>query len=76
MPMSDSPPVVRPATVADDAARLALDRSAWTPGSGFPSARTRERAAFFDDRRTPDGFLVAEVDGAGVDDLTLAKWIG
>jgi ribosomal protein S18 acetylase RimI-like enzyme len=61
--MSQTPPVVRPATAADDAALLALDRVAWTPGSGFPSVRDREPAAFFNERRKPDDHLVAEVDG-------------
>jgi ribosomal protein S18 acetylase RimI-like enzyme len=61
--MPDTPPVVRPATAADDAALLALDRVGWTPGSGFPSVLDREPTAFFSERRRPDDVLVAEVDG-------------
>ncbi|WP_222864396.1 GNAT family N-acetyltransferase [Micromonospora sp. WP24] len=52
-------PLVRPATAEDDAALLALDRAAWTAGSGLPSTRAEERSAYFDDRRKPESHLVA-----------------
>ncbi|MGA8117446.1 MAG: GNAT family N-acetyltransferase [Actinocatenispora sp.] len=52
-------PMVRPATVADDAALLALDTVSWTPGSGFPSVSHGASTSFFGGRRTPETHLVA-----------------
>lgn len=58
---------VRPATVADDAALLAVDRETWTTlVSPAPTPDWSVRRAFFRDDRRPDGFLVAELDGAVV----------
>ncbi|RKN34808.1 GNAT family N-acetyltransferase [Micromonospora musae] len=56
-------PLVRPATTEDDAGLLALDRAAWTTGSGLPSTRTDERTAYFDERRKPETHLVATLGG-------------
>ncbi|MFI5486652.1 GNAT family N-acetyltransferase [Micromonospora echinaurantiaca] len=56
-------PLVRPATAEDDAALLALDRAAWTAGSGLPSTRAEERTAYFNDRRKPETHLVAALGG-------------
>ena len=54
---------VRPATSADDAALVVLDRTSWSTESGFPSVFAKEQAAFFSDRNPPGSFLVAELDG-------------
>lgn len=56
-------PLVRPATTEDDAALLALDRAAWTAGSGLPSTGAEERTAYFNERRKPEAHLVAALDG-------------
>ncbi|GAB4052400.1 GNAT family N-acetyltransferase [Catellatospora paridis] len=56
-------PLVRPATADDDAALLALDRAAWTAGSGLPSTWAEERTAYFNDRRKPESHLVASLGG-------------
>jgi GNAT superfamily N-acetyltransferase len=56
-------PLVRPATTEDDAALLALDRAAWTAGSGLPSTRAEERTAYFNERRKPESHLVAALGG-------------
>ncbi len=55
---------VRPATSADDAALLSLDRVAWSAQSGFPSVFGRDQGVFFSDRNPPESFLIAESDGA------------
>lgn len=52
-------PLVRPATIEDDAELLTLDRAAWTAGSGHPSVRAEERAAYFSEPRKPETHLVA-----------------
>ncbi|MEU4338692.1 GNAT family N-acetyltransferase [Micromonospora lupini] len=52
-------PLVRPATIDDDAALLALDSAAWTAGSGLASAEGEERTAYFSERRRPETHLVA-----------------
>ncbi|MFG1652526.1 GNAT family N-acetyltransferase [Micromonospora sp. NPDC049275] len=52
-------PLVRQATSDDDAALLALDRAAWTAGSGLASAEGEERTAYFSERRRPETHLVA-----------------
>lgn len=51
----------RPAAPADDAALLAIDVATWSPD--VSPAPTPTRDAFFDEGHTPDGYLVAEVDG-------------
>lgn len=56
-------PLVRPATTEDDAALLALDRAAWTAGSGLPSTRAEERTTYFNERRKPESHLVAALGG-------------
>jgi ribosomal protein S18 acetylase RimI-like enzyme len=56
-------PHIRPAAATDDAALLALDRTSWTAGSAIPSAHDQRSTTFFNDRRTPDTYLVAEHDG-------------
>jgi predicted N-acetyltransferase YhbS len=56
-------PLVRPAAAEDDAAVLALDRAAWTAGSGLPSTRAEERTAYFNDRRKPESHLLAALGG-------------
>ncbi|SCG75932.1 hypothetical protein GA0070609_5185 [Micromonospora echinaurantiaca] len=56
-------PLVRPAATEDDAALLALDRAAWTAGSGLPSTRVEERTAYFNERRKPETHLVAALGG-------------
>ncbi|RJL23661.1 GNAT family N-acetyltransferase [Bailinhaonella thermotolerans] len=75
--MTDDPPfLIRPATAADDAALLALDTTAWTPGSGFPSVQTEERTAFFTGQKDPGTHLVAEMDGeiVGVVSVRARSW--
>ncbi|MFI7523427.1 GNAT family N-acetyltransferase [Micromonospora globbae] len=56
-------PLVRPATTADDAHLLTLDRTAWTAGSELPSTRAEERTAYFNERRKPESHLVATLGG-------------
>ncbi|MEU8076725.1 GNAT family N-acetyltransferase [Catellatospora citrea] len=56
-------PLVRPAAAEDDAALLALDRVAWTAGSGLPSTRAEDRTAYFNGRRKPETHLVAALGG-------------
>jgi GNAT superfamily N-acetyltransferase len=56
-------PLVRPATTEDDGPLLALDRAAWTAGSGLPSTRAEERTAYFNERRKPETHLVAALGG-------------
>ena len=56
---------VRPATVADDPALLALDRRSWDETSSNRARRAPERPTFFSrGGRSPNGLLVAERDGA------------
>ncbi|MEU7804775.1 GNAT family N-acetyltransferase [Micromonospora arborensis] len=57
-------PAIRPAAPTDDAALLALNRTSWTAGSGFPSMRSEEMSTYFTGRRKPETHLVAEQDGA------------
>ncbi len=57
---------IRPARAEDDAALLAVDRTAWTRTSGFPSQQEEERTSFFDERVTPDLHVVAEAHGSPV----------
>ncbi|GGO31585.1 GNAT family N-acetyltransferase [Micromonospora parathelypteridis] len=57
-------PTIRPAAASDDEALLALHRTSWTAGSGFPSARSEEMSTYFTGRRKPETHLVAEQDGA------------
>lgn len=54
---------IRRAVETDDAALLALDLSAWTAESGFPSLTAGDRETFFSERNGPDGHLIAEYDG-------------
>lgn len=60
---SESPATVtvRRATIEDDAGLHEIDRTAWTPESGFPSLAARERDRFFfDEAHQPDSFWVAQ----------------
>ncbi|GAA5180642.1 hypothetical protein GCM10023322_13400 [Rugosimonospora acidiphila] len=59
----DWAPLVRPATLADDAALLDLDATSWTAGSGFPSFHTEQRESFFRDSKVPEHHLVAQLGG-------------
>jgi ribosomal protein S18 acetylase RimI-like enzyme len=60
LPVAWSVPI-RPSSLQDDAALLALDGRSWSETSGFPSLRLRQRTTFFTkDGRTPDGLLVAQ----------------
>ncbi|GIH17933.1 GNAT family N-acetyltransferase [Rugosimonospora africana] len=59
----DWAPLVRQAVEADDAALLALDSTAWTQGSGFPSYLARQRTSFFSEEKVPDQILVAHIGG-------------
>ena len=54
---------IRRAVETDDAALLALDLSAWTAESGFPSMTTGDRKKFFSERSGPDAYLIAEYEG-------------
>jgi ribosomal protein S18 acetylase RimI-like enzyme len=49
---------IRWATVADDAALVELDRTSFSPESGFPSITGR--APFFGERSRPEDLLIAE----------------
>ncbi|HEY2669343.1 MAG TPA: GNAT family N-acetyltransferase [Rugosimonospora sp.] len=59
----DWAPLVRPAATTDDAALLALDTTAWTPGSGFPSYLSKPRTSFFGEEKAPEHCLVAQIGG-------------
>jgi ribosomal protein S18 acetylase RimI-like enzyme len=61
--VTDDRLTIRRAVGTDDAALLAIDLSAWTAESGFPSFTTGEREEFFSDRSGPDAHLIAEYDG-------------
>jgi ribosomal protein S18 acetylase RimI-like enzyme len=65
--------VVRPASLADEAALAAIDRVTWTPDTS-PAPVPPEGRPFFDERTAPADVLVAEVDGgvAGYAKLGLA----
>jgi ribosomal protein S18 acetylase RimI-like enzyme len=65
--------VVRPASLADEAALAAIDRVTWTPETS-PAPVPPEGRPFFDERTAPADVLVAEVDGgvAGYAKLGLA----
>lgn len=68
-------PRVRPAAPIDDAALLGVDRAAWSPlwSPGLPPAPDQE-ATFFGERNGgPEGFLVAELDGAVVGYVALHR---
>ncbi|MEV4413853.1 GNAT family N-acetyltransferase [Catellatospora sp. NPDC049609] len=56
-------PLVRPATAEDDTALLALNRTAWTAGSGLPSTAADEPTEYFNERRKPETHLVAALGG-------------
>ncbi|MGH3727419.1 MAG: GNAT family N-acetyltransferase [Micromonosporaceae bacterium] len=62
------PVQVRSATVADDAALLAIEVTSWPPGSGFPSylAEQQRRTSFFGETNTPEDVMVAEYQGSVV----------
>ncbi|MEU8222745.1 GNAT family N-acetyltransferase [Kribbella sp. NPDC048915] len=62
--------IVRRAVEADDAALLAIERSAWDASSGFPSYQETLGETFFG-RSGPEAHLVAEHDGAIVGYLRL-----
>lgn len=65
--MGLSEPVVRAAEQGDDVALRDVDRATWTPlTSPAPVPDWDERPHFFSAERGPDGFLVAELDGAVV----------
>jgi ribosomal protein S18 acetylase RimI-like enzyme len=61
--VTDDHLTIRRAVETDDAALLALDLSAWTAESGFPSMSTGDREEFFNERCGPDAHLIAEYDG-------------
>jgi ribosomal protein S18 acetylase RimI-like enzyme len=55
---------IRQARADDDAALLEIDFATWTSAvSPAPPPARGERTAFFDDRRHPAEYLVAEIDG-------------
>lgn len=66
--MSPVEPVVRPATVDDDAVLLEIDHVTWSPSCspGAPPDRVRDPAFFREQHGGPGGFLVAELDGVVV----------
>ncbi|UAL30770.1 GNAT family N-acetyltransferase [Nocardioides rotundus] len=53
---------LRPATQADDADLVALDRTTWSPQT-TPTPAPPEGGTFFSDRRSADEVIVAEQDG-------------
>ncbi|MFB7917581.1 GNAT family N-acetyltransferase [Streptomyces sp. NPDC056061] len=55
---------VRPATAADDAALAELDRSTWSTLHAVMPRPQPPYEPFFDDRHTPEDFLVAESENA------------
>jgi ribosomal protein S18 acetylase RimI-like enzyme len=61
---------VRIAVEGDDAALLAIERSAWDASSGFPSYQDTLKDSFFE-RSGPEAHLVAEYNGALVGYLRL-----
>jgi ribosomal protein S18 acetylase RimI-like enzyme len=61
--VTDDRLTIRRAVGTDDAALLAVDLSAWTAESGFPSLTTGDREEFFSERSGPDAHLIAEYDG-------------
>ncbi|GAA4913491.1 ribosomal protein S18 acetylase RimI-like enzyme [Stackebrandtia albiflava] len=64
---------VRPATVDDDAALLAIEKTAWNSDSGFPSMRDPDQVVFFDAERRPvDIHFVAEHAGRIIGYIRLA----
>ncbi|WP_328526061.1 GNAT family N-acetyltransferase [Kribbella sp. NBC_00359] len=67
---TDQPLTVRRAVEADDAALLAIDRTAWDASSGFPSYLETIKDTFFV-RCGPEAHLVAEYDGEVVGYLRL-----
>ena len=56
---------IRPATLDDDAALLAIDQATWTPLVS-PAPRPDLRTTFFSERVTPADVLVADEDGTVV----------
>lgn len=52
----------RIATEADDAAILAVEAVSWDSSSGFPSMR-EPKESVFNERTTPENYVVAELDG-------------
>jgi ribosomal protein S18 acetylase RimI-like enzyme len=69
--VTDDRIAVRRAVSSDEAALLALDQSAWSAESGFPSMTTPDRTSFFDERSGPDAHLIAEYNGELVGYLRL-----
>ena len=66
-------PVVRPASLEDEAALQRIDREAWDSGSLFPSVSARLAVSpFFSPEQPPEAHLVAEVDGRVVGYVRLA----
>lgn len=61
-------PVIRPATIDDDAELLEIDHATWSPAAspGTRPDRARDPAFFREQHGGPDGFLVAELDGVVV----------
>ncbi|WP_431683886.1 N-acetyltransferase family protein [Kitasatospora sp. KL5] len=57
--------MIRTGRAEDDAALAALDRSVWSTLSEV-APQSPEGSAFFDERHTPDEYLVAELGGAVV----------
>lgn len=53
---------LRPATGADDAALVALDRATWSPRT-TPTPAPPEGGTFFSDSRSADEVIIAEQDG-------------
>ena len=65
--------IVRPARESDDAALLAIEKTAWDSNAGFPSLRNPAQARFFDDARLGVHIHhVAVVDGEPVGYVRLA----
>ncbi|MEV4616999.1 GNAT family N-acetyltransferase [Kitasatospora sp. NPDC049258] len=60
--MRTSDLTIRPAGVEDEPALLALDRAVWSPVSEV-APRRAEDAVLFDERHTPEQFLLAELAG-------------
>jgi len=61
-PTAPAEPTVRPAVAADEAALRGIDNAVWSPLSEV-APKPAEGAPVFDDRHTPEQYLVAELGG-------------
>jgi ribosomal protein S18 acetylase RimI-like enzyme len=73
MTASGSPAQIRVARASDEAQLARLDRTSWSPQSGFPSVIQQAGRVFFLTDSPPQAFLVGEIDGAIVGYIRLGS---